>query len=166
MQESRDSSVLRSLAVAFGDGLAFGVGMKLARNAVRPPGAEPLAEGVPLAGRLDRLEERMAHLELAPPPAPAAPAGFDRKVVEAVVNALEARIDERAAQVERRLDDLQARTEPVAGELAELRSRVAENERTTLDLLLAIGQLCRHAALRGSAGVEDSEHAAAGKIAP
>jgi len=35
MQNSRDLSLWRSLALAFGDGLAFGVGMKLSQNAVR-----------------------------------------------------------------------------------------------------------------------------------
>ena len=35
MQTSRDSSVWKSLAAAFGDGLAFGVGMKLSQNAAR-----------------------------------------------------------------------------------------------------------------------------------
>jgi len=35
MQNSRDSSVWRTLAVAFGDGLAFGVGVTLTRSAAR-----------------------------------------------------------------------------------------------------------------------------------
>src|SRR5580704_16942056 len=39
MQSSSDSSIWRSLAVAFGDGLAFGVGVKLSQNAARQIGA-------------------------------------------------------------------------------------------------------------------------------
>jgi len=35
MQNSRDSSVWRTLAVAFGDGLAFGAGVTLTRSAAR-----------------------------------------------------------------------------------------------------------------------------------
>ncbi len=120
MQDNGDSSVWRSLAVAFGDGVAFGVGMKLARNAAA----------------------RGGRLELAPPPP--APV-FDRKVVEAVVSAVETRIEERAAQLERRIDELEARTEPIRAELAELRKQLETNERTMRDFLLAMGQVCRDA---------------------
>src|ERR1039458_7515550 len=41
MQSSRDSSVWKSLAVAFGDGLAFGVGVKLSQGAARHPETKP-----------------------------------------------------------------------------------------------------------------------------
>ena len=41
MQSSRDSSVWRTLAVAFGDGLAFGVGVHLTQSAARRAIAKP-----------------------------------------------------------------------------------------------------------------------------
>ena len=116
MESSRDSSFWRSLAVAFGDGLAFGVGMKLSQNAARPS-----ARQGPAASRLEQIEQRIERIERAPaipaaspgtPPAarPAAvPGTFDQKVLEAVVNALEARLKEHSVQVERRLTDLEAK---------------------------------------------------------
>lgn len=110
MQNPRDPSLWRSLAVAFGDGLAFGVGMKLSQNAARKPIAspEPPARIAPASDRLERIESRLARLEEAPQGA-AAGAGFDRKVMEAVVNALDARLKEHAGQVERRLTELDAK---------------------------------------------------------
>ena len=58
MDKSRDSSVLRSLAVAFGDGLAFGVGMKLTQTAA----GKRVNDG--FAGKV-----RLAVLTLIPPEA-------------------------------------------------------------------------------------------------
>ena len=109
MQSSRDSSVWRSLAVAFGDGVAFGVGVKLSQRAATLGGAAtPQAPETvePLSGRLELLEQRLARIEKskALPPAP-----FDQKVLEAVVNALDARLKEQAATVERRITELEAR---------------------------------------------------------
>jgi uncharacterized protein (UPF0335 family) len=116
MESSRDSSFWRSLAVAFGDGLAFGVGMKLSQNAARNS-----ARQVPAANRLEQIEERVERMERAPalssaPPgkpgagrAAAGSGSFDQKVLEAVVNALEARLKENSVEVERRLADLEAK---------------------------------------------------------
>jgi len=115
MGSSRDSSVLRSLAVAFGDGLAFGVGMKLSQNAARQPGAPRPADLGPVAERIGLLEERFDRMEHAVTALPAAaPAGqgstpFDHKVLEAVVNALDARLKEQAGQLDRRLAELEAK---------------------------------------------------------
>jgi hypothetical protein len=112
MQSSRDSSIWRSLAVAFGDGLAFGVGVKLAQGPQRPAAGAPPAEVLPFAERLEQIEQRLSGIEHAPAPtAPAAPAPapFDQKVLEAVVNALDARLKEQAGQVERRLTELEAK---------------------------------------------------------
>lgn len=109
MQPTRDSSVWRSLAVAFGDGLAFGVGMKLTQTPARASAPAP-APSMP-SERLEQLERRLAQIEQAPPPAPSSahsPA-FDQKVLEAVVNALDARLHEHAAQVESRLSELEAK---------------------------------------------------------
>jgi len=106
MQSSSDSSIWRSLAVAFGDGLAFGVGVKLSQNAARQIGAPPRTGSGDLSERLANLEQTIKRIERAPVPAPA---GMDQKVLEAIVNALEARLKEHAGQVERRLADLEAK---------------------------------------------------------
>lgn len=105
MQSSRDSSVWRSLAVAFGDGLAFGVGVKLSHTATAlagGPAAQETGHPIPLAGRMAEIERRLAEIETAPVPAP-----FDQKVLEAVVHALDGRLKEQSAQVERRLAELE-----------------------------------------------------------
>jgi hypothetical protein len=111
MQNTRDSSVWRSLAVAFGDGVAFGVGMKLTQSAARQPASADLAEPPPAGDRLQELERRLMRLEQAPaalsPPGPSG--SFDRKVMEAVVNALDARLNELSGQVERRLTETEAK---------------------------------------------------------
>ena len=65
MDTSRDSSVWRSLAVAFGDGLAFGVGMTLTQKAGRR-GALPQTETRALPEHLQDLELRLAQVEKAP----------------------------------------------------------------------------------------------------
>src|ERR1035437_4635193 len=108
MQSSRDSSIWKSLAVAFGDGLAFGVGMKLSQSAARHPETEPQPELAPVADRRGQIEQRPARSgrpPAAPPPVPAAP--FDRKVLEAVVNAVDERLKEHAGQVERRIAEME-----------------------------------------------------------
>jgi hypothetical protein len=148
MASSRDSSVWKSLAVAFGDGLVFAAGMKLAQRSARPaPAAAPLP----------------------------APAAFDRKVLEAVVQAVDERLREHAEQVERRIAELEARMnqrdEAVASALEELRTlcrtRIAElREELTgpgeasRELLLAIGRTCIDAAGRVTPAAAEPEHAA------
>ncbi len=103
MRESGDSSVWKSLAVAFGDGLAFGVGMKLTQNAQRQGSLPPAAAGAgPVLDRLEQIEQRMRRIE-------SAPAGFDRSVLDALTAALDARLNEHVSQVERRLADMEAR---------------------------------------------------------
>src|ERR1039458_776104 len=92
MESSRDSSVWQTLAVTFGGGLALGaVGMRLTQNVRRP--AEPPAppDGHPLAGRLDEIEQRLARVEHAPAPS----AQLDHKVLEAIVGAVDAKLQEQ-----------------------------------------------------------------------
>jgi hypothetical protein len=115
MDNSRDSSVWRSLAVAFGDGLAFGVGMKLSQN---PPGKAGPA-GQPEAGRLTRLEHRIERIERAPA-AIGSGAQIDQPVLEALTEALEARLQEGAALSGRRLAELDVK---LALELKALRDQ-------------------------------------------
>ena len=106
MQSSSDSSVWRSLAVAFGDGLAFGVGMKLTQNAARQNGTAAQSEPGPLAERVERLEQHLKRIERPPT---AAAGALDQKVLDAIVNALEARLIEHSGQIDRRLADLDAK---------------------------------------------------------
>lgn len=101
MDNSRDSSVWRSLAVAFGDGLAFGVGMKITQNA--PAKAALPAAPPDLTGRLARVEQHLAQLERVPAPGSA---NLDPQVLEALTNALEARLQQIAAQTDRRVAEL------------------------------------------------------------
>ena len=63
MQSSRDSSLWRSLAVAFGDGLAFGVGMKLTQAAGRQVSAP--ADAAPPEDPTPAFDERSPNLEPA-----------------------------------------------------------------------------------------------------
>ena len=206
MENDRDSSIWRSLAVAFGDGLAFGVGMKLTQNAARQPGA-PHTGAPALADRFESLEQRMERLERTPIAAPgAAPGpgavGFAPKVIEAVVQAVDERLSDQAKQVERRLAGLEARIAevrsqfdaemaavhdrmeggmrgfaeseeqlreeirrvadsssnfdaaaaeavietklvPLRVEITEMRKRLADSDHSVLDLVLALGQMCR-----------------------
>ena len=116
MQSSRDSSVWRSLAVAFGDGLAFGVGMKLTQNTGRAPAAAvPPADTSPMSLRLEQIEQRITGIEQRPLALVAAEKGgtpahpFDQKVLEAVITALDARLHEQSGQVERQITELQAK---------------------------------------------------------
>jgi hypothetical protein len=127
MQNNRDSSVLRSLAVAFGDGLAFGVGMKLTQGGGRggKPGIAPAADLTPLLERLYTIEGRVGKVERAAiaPSSAAPPAPFDQKVLEAIVTALDARLLKQAEQVEKRFTDLEAR---LASELKTLHQWITQ----------------------------------------
>lgn len=102
MQSRRDPSVLRSLALSFGEGLAFSVGMKLTQNAIRPAGAEPPDFG-PIAARLEQIEQRIQKAERG-----REPQQFDHNVIQAVVSAIETRLQEHSGQVERRLGELES----------------------------------------------------------
>jgi hypothetical protein len=114
MQSSRDSSLWRSLAVAFGDGLAFGVGMKLTQAAGRqltaPHSSAPARfDSNPLAGRIEQIEHDLKRIERVERAPVTASGSVDQKVLEAIINAVEARLAEHGGQVERRLADLDAR---------------------------------------------------------
>ena len=112
MANTRDSSVLRSLAVAFGDGLAFGVGMKLSHRAASASGTAAPAHGdlAPLLERIAEIEKRLAESGRSTTRAIAAGAAqFDQKVLEAVVAALDARLNEQAGRTETRITQLEAR---------------------------------------------------------
>jgi len=122
MQSSRDSSVLRSLAVAFGDGVAFGVGVKLSQNAARKAGPSASQHDVaPLAGRIAEIEKRMERMEQESPQLPAAASmNFDQHALNALVTSFEARLEEHASHVERQMAELEIR---VALEIQSLRQQ-------------------------------------------
>src|SRR5262249_53991122 len=65
MASKGDSSVFRSLAVAFADGLAFGAGMKLTqqRTGSAPAAIATTPDVDPLLERLRHLEQRMSIAE-------------------------------------------------------------------------------------------------------
>jgi chromosome segregation ATPase len=119
MQSSRDSSLLRSLAVAFGDGVAFGVGVKLTQDGGKKAGLSTARDLAPLAGRVAEIEKRMERMEEASPQLPAsASMNFDQHALNALVTSFEARLEEHAGHVERQIAELEIR---IALELQSLR---------------------------------------------
>jgi hypothetical protein len=100
--DKSDSSLLRSLAVAFGDGLAFGVGMKLTQTGA---GKSTAAGPSDQSGRLARIEQRLERAERAPAALAGSPS-LDPRVLEALTRSLEARLQEHAALTDRRLAEL------------------------------------------------------------
>ena len=115
MPGSRESSVWRTLAVAFGDGLAFGVGLTLTNNAARAATAktpQPYPDIRPLAERITEIEQRIDRVRVpAAAPAPAATVNGTNiaKVAEAVLTAMDGRFGEIGDQMERRLAELEAK---------------------------------------------------------
>ena len=113
MPGNRESSVWRTLAVAFGDGLAFGVGLTLTNNATRP--ATPkTSHSQPdlhqLADRISQIEQRIDRGRFAGAlPAPAGGTQQIAKVADAVLTAMDGRFGELDEQFERRLAALDAR---------------------------------------------------------
>jgi hypothetical protein len=112
MQSSRDSSLWRSLAVAVGDGLAFGAGVIISQAAGRQLTAHSSSttrsDSDPLAGRVDQIEQNLKRIERVDL-TPAGSSAVDQKVLDAILGAIEARITEHTGQVERKLADLDAR---------------------------------------------------------
>ena len=78
--------------------------MKLTQNAAGKTGTAPAQSD--LAGRLARVEQRMERAERAPL---AASASLDPGVLDAIMRALEARLQENAGQLDRRLAELEVK---------------------------------------------------------
>ena len=118
MESSRDSSVWQTLAVTFGGGLALGaVGMRLTQNVRRPAEAPPQPpDDLPLANRLAEIEQRLARAEHAPAPS----AQLDHKVLEAIVGAVDAKLQDQSLKIESRVAGLEAK---IALELDALRTQ-------------------------------------------
>src|ERR1017187_1889749 len=119
MESSRDSSVWQTLAVTFGGGLALGaVGMKLTQNVRRPAETPAPPDDHPLASRLAEIEQRLARVEHAP----AASAQLDHKVLEAIVSAVDAKLQEHSLRIDSQAGALEAK---MAVELAAQRAQNA-----------------------------------------
>jgi hypothetical protein len=100
MQGKTDESIWKNLAVAFGDGLAFGVGVKLSQNATARM-AEARPDVRTLATRLAEIEARIERARQSN----MLPGHFNQKVVESVVSVVDARLREQADHFERRLGE-------------------------------------------------------------
>lgn len=146
---SGDASLLRRLALAFGEGLVFSVGMKLTEDAIRPRDAAIAAgagpELAPLAERLARIEKRLK--EVDGERASAAPSQMDQKVIRVIVGAVEKHLEAHAIKVQQRIDELQASIsagadaatiERIGKETAAVRQQVQAMQR---DVLGAVAQL-------------------------
>jgi uncharacterized membrane protein YccC len=119
MQSSRDSSLLRSLAIAFGDGVAFGVGVKLAQNPSKKAAPSATSDPAPLAGRVAEIERRLEQMEQTSAELPvSASMNFDQHALNALVSTFEARLEEHAGHVERQIAELEVR---IALELKSMR---------------------------------------------
>ena len=138
MESGRDSSFWRSLAVAFGDGLAFGVGMKLSQNTVRSRAQASLAPPAAAAvARLEQIEQRLERVERTPLPAVSNGGArvpvLDQKVLDAITGSLEARLKEHAVQVERRFTDVEAKVAVELQSLDHQDQSIAAGAQTLLD---------------------------------
>ena len=102
--------------------------------------------------RSNSVPKPLPQAEKAPVPHPA----FDQKVLEAVVNALDARLHEHSSQVERQLRDLEARATVELKMLHEQDRSVADGLQARIEELQEqfSGQL---AAIRGSAETDRKE---------
>jgi hypothetical protein len=110
-QGTRDESVWKNLAMAFGDGLAFGVGARLSQDAAARI-AGPRPDITSLAARLAEMETRIERARQSN----ALTNQYNQKVVEAVVSVVDARLREQADHFERRLSE----------EMAALRAEFSE----------------------------------------
>src|ERR1019366_904263 len=144
MQSSRDSSVWRTLAVAFGDGLAFGAGITLTRSAARLAAPKSMTPDLrSLNARLTEIEQRGIELTghaRAVGTLPAAGSPLNHKAADAVVQAIDGRFTEIGGQIDRRLAELEVKVKIELGAL------------DAQDHALAAGVETRIEGLRGETG--------------
>ena len=144
MQSSRDSSVWRTLAVAFGDGLAFGAGITLTRSAARLAAPKSMTPDLrSLNARLTEIEQRGIELTghaRAVGTLPAAGSPLNHKAADAVVQAIDGRFTEIGGQIDRRLAELEVKVKIELGAL------------DAQDHALAAGVETRLEGLRGEIG--------------
>ena len=135
MQNSRDSSVWRTLAVAFGDGLAFGVGVTLTRNAARLAATRSATPELrPINGRITEIEQRMERARAAGS-LPLAGAPLNHRAADAVLKAIDGRFTELGGQIDRRLAELEVKVKIELGALDAQDHSLAAGVETRLDVL-------------------------------
>jgi uncharacterized phage infection (PIP) family protein YhgE len=105
MEKADRPSFLKSLALAFGDGILFGVAMKLAQGPSKSR-EEEMTELDPLAERLRKVEDHAQTIDKDG--LTKFGEGLDGRVLEKVIVALEARLTEHVGQVDRRLAEIDA----------------------------------------------------------
>ena len=94
--------------MAFGDGLLFGVAVKLVQGSTRPR-EEPMTGLGRLAERLKKMEDHDRQVRTIDGEARSEPSnGLDRRVLDKVIVALEARLTEHVGHVERRIAEMDA----------------------------------------------------------
>jgi hypothetical protein len=147
MQNSRDSSVWRTLAVAFGDGLAFGVGVTLTRGAARfaanraanpAPAIAPATAPAAEPGMSNWHNETLQRSVPQQPPqeqAPARPAAVSSPPMEAALASIRRRVAETGGQIDRRLVEMEARIQRELDVLDDQDHQLAEGVETRLDAL-------------------------------
>src|ERR1035438_2370160 len=119
MEKSNQSSFFKSLALAFGDGLLFGVAMRLAQGSPKARG-DAMTDLGPLAERLRKVED---HTQAIDDEALVKfGEGLDLRVLDKVVVALEARLTEHVGQVDRRLAEMDAQLARSEEHTSELQS--------------------------------------------
>jgi hypothetical protein len=79
--------------------------MRLTQNVRRPAEAPAPPDDHPLAGRLAEIEQRLARVEHAPAPS----AQLDHKVLEAIVGAVDAKLQEQSLKIDSRVAAVEAR---------------------------------------------------------
>ncbi|MCX6631244.1 MAG: hypothetical protein NTW28_26835 [Candidatus Solibacter sp.] len=135
MQSSRDSSVWRTLAVAFGDGLAFGVGVTLTRGAARLAATRSaIPELPPVNGRIAEIEQRNARARAAGT-LPVAGAPLNHRAADAVLTIIDGRFTESGRQIDRRLAELEVRIKADLDTLDVQDHALAEGVETRMDRL-------------------------------
>jgi hypothetical protein len=133
MQSSRDSSVWRTLAVAFGDGLAFGVGVTLTRNAARLAAIRSVPpEHRSLNQRIAEMEERTRRARAAIAPPAAAPPPIPSPAVAAQA-ALDGRFAELGGRIDRGLAELGSKIQGDLNFLDTQDHELAEGVETRID---------------------------------
>ena len=134
MQGMRDDSIWKNLALAFGDGLAFGVGVKISQDATSriTPQRSNVHE---LAARLAEIEGRIERARQNN----ALPGQFNQKVVEAVISVVDARLREQADHFERRMSEqMAALRADFSDQLAVTRKQAAEENQLLRTQLTAV----------------------------
>ena len=128
-------SVLKTLAISFGGGLALGAGMRLAQGPAKDR-SEPRADLNPLLARLKNVESRIVEMESTEHPAPVAsvpaPAAFAEKTLAAFESKLAAQLTDveqlrlEIRQVDERLGQLDVQLPVLIQSTVDVRFREVE----------------------------------------